>query len=374
MSVELAANIGPSIPHVFAKEGMMLWNREAPLFRMARKEMGVSNAVYWSVSNQGAAPSSGNVYVGEGEAVNTTNEFNVDDITALTLNRAIVRNGFSISHTELAQVASLQPDIAANIVIERLKRAWLNNMAATARIVELQLLAGTGTATSNSTGNSVQGLVGLMSIFNTVLDPSQYPSYAGKNVAGYSGLQPTVVNEFGATLTQHMLDELIASIQTASGSFRPDFLMCSPKTAVQIKAIGDQYFRLNANSENAKLPWQLGLRDVATPDAPVVQYNGIPVIQNSAWGGAYDGYIVTGQMENLVLDILPYQNWGDTISEENKEGIEGFGGMLDQVGLPFFTWPYAKTASTVSFVQELEFQLKIEAPNRFGLLFNIATS
>ena len=374
MSVELAANIGPSIPHVFAKEGMMLWNREAPLFRMARKEMGVSNAVYWSVSNQGAAPSSGNVYVGEGESVNTTNEFNVDDITALTLNRAIVRNGFSISHTELAQVASLQPGIAANIVIERLKRAWLNNMAATARIVELQLLSGTGTATSNSTGNSVQGLVGLMSIFNTVLDPSQYPSYAGKNVAGYSGLQPTVVNEFGATLTQHMLDELIASIQTAAGSFRPDFLMCSPKTAVQIKAIGDQYFRLNANSENAKLPWQLGLRDVATPDAPVVQYNGIPVIQNSAWGGAYDGYIVTGQMENLVLDILPYQNWGDTISEENKEGIEGFGGMLDQVGLPFFTWPYAKTASTVSFVQELEFQLKIEAPNRFGLLFNIATS
>jgi hypothetical protein len=45
--------------------------------------------------------------------------------------------------------------------------------------------------------------------------------------------------------------------------------------------------------------------------------------------------------------------------------------MLDQVGLPFFTWPYAKTASTVSFVQELEFQLKIEAPNRFGLLYGI---
>ena len=42
--------------------------------------------------------------------------------------------------------------------------------------------------------------------------------------------------------------------------------------------------------------------------------------------------------------------------------------MLDQVGLPFFTWPYAKTGSTVSFVQELELQLKIEAPNRFGLL------
>jgi hypothetical protein len=376
MSVELAANIGPSIPHVFAKEGMMLWNREAPLFKMARKEMGHSNAVYWSVSNQGAAPSSNNVYVGEGETVNTTNEFNVDDITALTLNRAIVRNGFSISHTELAQVASLQPGIAANIVIERLKRAWLNNMAATARIVELQLLAGTGVATSNSTGNSVQGLVGLMAIFNTVLDPSGYPAYAGKNVAGYSGLTPTVANESGATLTGHMLDELIASIQTAAGSFKPDFLMCSPKTAVQIKAIGDQYFRLNSQPGDQRLPWQLGLRDVPTPDAPVVQYNGIPVIQNSAWGGSsgYDGYIVTGMMENLVIDVLPYANWGDTISEEDKEGLEGFAGMLDSVGLPFFTWPYAKTASTVSFVQELEFQLKIEAPNRFGLIFNIATS
>lgn len=376
MSVELAANIGPSIPHVFATEGMMLWNREAPLFRMARKEAGTSNAVYWSVSNGGASPSSGNVYVGEGESVNTTNEFNVDDITALTLNRAIVRNGFSISHTELAQVASLQPGIAANIVIERLKRAWLNNMAATARIVELQLLEGTGTGISNSTGNTVQTLVGLMSIFNLVLDPSGFPTYAGKSPVGYSGLLPTVQNEGGATLTGHMLDELIATIQENAGSFKPDFLMCSPKTAVQVKAIGDQYFRLNSQGPNGVLPWNLGLRDTATPDAPVVQYNGIPVVQNSAWGGSggYDGYIVTGMMENLVLNFLPYQNWGDTISEEDKEGLEGFAGMLDRVGLPFYTWPYAKTASTVSFVQELEFQLKIEAPNRFGLIFNIATT
>jgi hypothetical protein len=117
------------------------------------------------------------------------------------------------------------------------------------------------------------------------------------------------------------------------------------------------------------------LRDVPTPDEPVVQYNGIPVVQNSAWGSAgYDGYIVTGMMENLVINVLPYENWMDTISEEDKPGLEGFGGMLDKVGLPFFTWPYAKTASTVSFVQELELQLKIEAPNRFGLLFGISTS
>lgn len=366
MSVDLAANIGPSIPHVFGREGMMLWNREAPLFKMARKEMGVSNAVYWSVSNSGAAPSSNNVYVGEGESVNTTNEFNVDDITALTLNRAIVRNGFSISHTELAQVASLQPGIAANIVIERLKRAWLNNMAATARIVEAQLLSGLGTATSNSTGNSVQGLVGLMGIFSPVINGSG--SYAGKTVSSYSGLQPTVTSVSGA-LTTKEIDQLIAAIQTAAGSFKPDFFMCNPKTAVTVKQLGDQYVRLNATQGAPRLPWDLGLRDVPTPDAPVVQYNGIPVIQNSAWSSSYDGYLVTGRMENLVLDVLPYANWGDTISEEDKEGLEGFGGMLDRVGLPFFTWPYAKTGSTVSFVQELEFQLKIEAPNRFGLLY-----
>ncbi len=371
MSVELAANIGPSIPHVFAREGMMLWNREAPLFKMARKEMGVSNAVYWSVSNSGAGPSSGNVYVGEGEAVNTTNEFNVDDITALTLNRAIVRNGFSISHTELAQVASLQPGIAANIVIERLKRAWLNNLAATARIVEFQLLAGTGSATSNSTGNSVQGVVGLMGIFSNIIN-GVTGSYAGKNVAGYTGLQPTVTSTSG-TLTGNMIDKLIASIQTAAGSFKPDFLMCNPKTAVAVKAIGDQYFRLNSQPTDQRLPWHLGLRDTPTTDEPVVAYNGIPVVQNSAWTSAYDGYLVTGMMENLVIDVLPYQNWGDTISEEDKEGLEGFAGMLDRVGLPFFTWPYAKTASTVSFVQELEFQLKIEAPNRFGLLYGFNT-
>lgn len=371
MSVELAANIGPSIPHVFAREGMMLWNREAPLFKMARKEMGVSNAVYWSVSNSGAGPSSGNVYVGEGEAVNTTNEFNVDDVTALTLNRAIVRNGFSISHTELAQVASLQPGIAANIVIERLKRAWLNNMAATARIVELQLLSGTGSATSNSTSNAVQGIVGLMGIFGNVINGNS-GSYAGKTVAGYSGLLPTVSN-VSSTLTGAMIDKLIASIQTAAGSFKPDFLMCNPKTAVAVKAIGDGSFRLNSQPQDQRLPWHLGLRDTPSPDEPVVYYNGIPVVQNSAWTSSYDGYLVTGKMENLVIDVLPYQNWGDTISEEDKEGLEGFGGMLDRVGLPFFTWPYAKTASTVSFVQELEFQLKIEAPNRFGLLYGFNT-
>lgn len=364
MSVDLAANIGPSIPHVFARQGMELWNREAPLFKMARKEMGVSNAVYWSVSNSGAAPSSGNVYVGEGESVNTTNEFNVDDITALTLNRAIVRNGFSISHTELAQVASLQPGIAANIVIERLRKAWLNNMAATARIAELQLFVGNGVAVSNSTGNSCQGLVGLFGIFFPTAG-----SYAGKTVSGYQGLQPVVTGTSG-TLTGHMIDVLIANIQNNAGSFKPDFLMCNPKTATAVKAIGDQYFRLNSSSDKPKLPWELGLRDVPTPDAPVVTYNGIPVIQNSAWTSpTYDGYLVTGMAENLVIDVLPYQNWGDTISEEDKEGLEGFAGMLDRVGLPFFTWPYAKTASTVSFVQELEFQLKIEAPNRFGLLY-----
>lgn len=369
MSVELAAAIGPSIPHVFAREGMELWNREAPLFRMARKERGISSAVYWAVSNSGAAPSSGNVYVGEGEAVNTTNEFNVDDITALTLNRAIIRNGFSISHTELAQVASLRPGVAADIVIERLKRSWLNNMAAAARIVELQLLAGDGTATSNSTGNPVQGLVGLMGIFSPVINGG-VGSYAGKNVSGYAGLQPFVTNPSGA-LTGHMIDLLIAGIQSQAGSFKPDFLMCNPKTAVAVKAIGDGSFRLNSQPQDQRLPWHLGLRDVASPDEPVVYYNGIPVVQNSAWTSSYDGYLVTGMMKNLVVDVLPYQNWGDTISEVDKEGLEGFGGMLNQLGLPFFTWPYAKTGSTVSFLQELEFQLKIEAPNRFGLLHGI---
>ena len=371
MSVELAANIGPSIPHVFGREGMELWNREAPLFRMANKERGVSNAVYWSVSNAGAGGTTGNLYVGEGEQVNTTNEFNVDDITALTLSRCIVRNGFSISHTELAEVASLRPDIAADIVIERLRRAWINNMAATARFVELQLLIGNGAAVSNSTAAAVNALVGLFGVFFPVAG-----AYAGKPVAGYSGLQPVVTNELGATLTSKMIDETIAQLQQNAGSFRPDFLMCSPKTAVQIKAIGDSFVRLNADNRDPSkaAPYALGLRDVPTTNTPVVTYDGIPVIQNSAWGGdGYDGYIVVGVMEDLSINFLPYANWEDTISEEDKAGVEGFGGLIDKVGLPFFTWPYAKTASTVSFVQELEFQLKIARPNRLGLIYNIAT-
>src|ERR1017187_9064731 len=370
MSVELAANIGPSIPHVFASQGIALWNREAPLFAMASKERGVSNAVYWSVSNSGAGPASGNVYVGEAEVVNTTNEFNVDDVTALTLNRAIVRNGFAISHTELAQVASLKGDIAADITIERLRKAWLNNLAAVARIVEPQLLIGTGTAVSNSTAAGCQGLVGLLSVFFPVGG-----AYAGKTVSGYAGLQPVVQSEGGATLTQHMLDLVIAQMQENAGSFKPDFIMCNPKTAVQIKAIGDTYVRLNSQGDGSqKLPWHLGLRDVPTPDAPVVQYNGIPVVQNSAWTSTYDGYIVIGRMEDIVIDFLPYQNWEDTIREEDKGGLEGFGGLLNKVGLPFFTWPYAKTASFVAFVQECEFQVKFLRPNFMGLIYDIAVT
>jgi hypothetical protein len=337
---------------------------------MCRKEMGVSNAVYWSVSNGGAGPASGNVYVGEGESVNTTNEFNVDDITALTLNRAIVRNGFSISHTELAQVASLQPGIAANIVIDRLKNAWLNNLAATARIVEYQLLAGTGSATSNSTGNAVQGLVGLMQIFDNVIGGGT-GSYAGKTVSGYSGLLPTVSHQTG-TLTPGMLDSVMASMQTSAGSIKPDFLMCNPKTAVAIKAMGDQYVRLTATAGSPTLPWHLGLRDVPTTNTPIVQYNGIPVIQNSAWTSSFDGYIVGGVSESLSINVLPYQNWGDTISEEDRGAVEGFAGILEQVGLPFFTYPYAKLGSSVSFVQECELQLKIAAPNRFFLLWGLS--
>jgi hypothetical protein len=371
MSVDLSLNIAASIPHVFAKEGMELWNREAPLFRMAAKERGVSNAVYWSVSNSGAAPASGNVYVGEGEVVNTTNEFNVDDVTALTLSRCIVRNGFSISHTELAQVASLRPDIAADITVDRLKKAWLNNLAATARIVELQLLIGLGSATSNSTGNSCNGLVGLFSIFQPVIDGSG--SYGGKTVAGYSGLQPTCTNLSGGSLTTKNIDQLIAALQVAAGSFKPNFFMCNPKTAVTVKQLGDQYVRLNAQPTDQRLPWHLGLRDVTTPDTPTVTYNGIPVIENSAWTSpTYDGYLVTGVMEDFIIDFLPYQNWGDTISEQDMQGLEGFAGMMQALGLPFFTWPYAKTASTVSFVQEMELQLKISRPNRVGLLYNFA--
>jgi hypothetical protein len=369
MSVELAANIGPSIPHVFATEGVRLWNRESPIFRMARKEMGVSNAVYWTVGNSGAV-GGGGVYVGEGEAVNTTTEFNVDDRTAVTLNRAIIRNGFSISHRELAQVASLQPSIAADFVVQRLKNAWLDNLAASARAVELDFLAGTGSATSNSTGSPCQGVVGLMALFSAVINSSG--SYGGVTVSSYSGFQP-YVNGTSGTLTSTMLDQMIAGIQTKAGSIKPNFLMCNPKTSVQIKKIGDGSFRLNSSGKDPALPWQLGLRDVPTTQEPVVYYDGIPVVANSAWTSAYDGYIVTGVMEDLSINVLPYANWGDTISEEDKAGLEGFAGKLDKLGLPFFTWPYAKTASTVSFMQECELQLKISAPNRFGLLYGINT-
>ena len=370
MPIELATNIGPIIPNIFAREGARLWNREAPLFRMAKKVMGHSSVVAWSASNGGAVGS--NVYVGEGEAVNTANEFNVDDITALTLSRAIVRNGFQISHTELAQVASMRPDMAANIVVNRLKEAWTNNLTGVARVLEKELLVGLGSATSNSTGSGVTGLFGLMSVFKPVITGTG--SYAGKTVSSYSGLQPTVTNLAAGSLTTKALDQLIAAMQTAAGSIRPNFIMCTPKSAIALKQLGDQFIRLTANSSNPSLPWDLGLRDVATPDQPLVTYSGIPVIQNSAWGSAYDGYFIVGNMDNLEIDILPYGNWGDSLGGGTLVGVEGFNGLVQSNGVPFNTYAYAKQGSSVAFVQEAELQLKIKAPNKFGLLYNVNVS
>lgn len=362
MSIDLISNIAQTVPQMFIKEGEFLFNREAPLLTIAKKRRGVSKAVFWATAFSGA----GGGVVGEGEDINST-EYLVDDRTQATLSRAIYRSSFALSHTELAVVQSLTPEAAADIVIDRLREAWLESLSQVCKQIEIQLAVGTGTNTSISTGATVTDLVGWVNALKTT------GSYAGVNVASYAGMQSNLFPGIGS-LSQLAIDKAIAAIIAAAGSVRPDFMMCSPKTYAQVKALADQNVRFWSVDKEAQ--YKLGLPGVPVSNAPLISFDGIPILTNSQWGSAgaaLDGYLLIGHSQSMVVDYLPYgRGWGDSVMLDPKEGQEAFANKKQGVGIEFLSYAPAKTGASVKMSMECELQLAILAPNRFAVLSGIS--
>lgn len=362
MSIDLVANIASVVPQMFYKEGVFLFNREAPLLSIAKKRRGHSRALFWATAFSGA----GAGLIGEGEDINTS-EYLVDDRTQFTLSRAIYRSAFALSHSELAVVQSLTPDAAADIVIDRLKDAWLESLAQLAKQIEIDLAVGTGTGTSVSTGSPVNAIVGWTNALRTT------GLYAGVNVATYAGAQSNLFPGTGS-LTQAKIDDAIAAIIQAAGSMAPDFMMCSPKTYAAVKAVADQNVRFWSMEEAAK--YQIGLPDVPVSNRPLIAFDGIPVLTNSQWGSSganLDGYLLIGNSKSMEVDYLPYGNgWGDSVLLDPKEAQEMFGNKRNGVGLEFLSYAPAKTGASVKMAMEAELQLAVTAPNRFAVLSGIS--
>ena len=361
MSIDVVSNIGPVVPQLFATEGVRTWNQECPLLAMLapHMEMGRTQYVSWAVSNSGATGG----FIAEKDNINTSTEYGVNDRTKAQLNRAIARTGFGFSHTELATVTTLDRDVAADFVIDRLKDAWLESLSYICRKIETALAFGTGTETSISNSTSCNGIVGVISALLTL---NAGGSYAG--LTGYAGMTPYVHN-VTSTVVQKDFDNAFAAIQNAAGGITPDFIMCSPNTASVIKnQFGDTNVRLLSTNEAAA--YKLGTQGVMTASRPTLSYNHVPVIINSAWHAAgYDGYVLIGRTQDLVVNVLPYAGWGDSVLLEHKQGIGSFADVIQQLGLPFFCYAPGKLGANVTFAMECELQLKIKAGNRFSLLY-----
>lgn len=358
MAIDVLSNISANIPQIFASEGRNLWNREAPLFSKLKKERGISTAVNWTVSNGGNTA----VNPGEGDDIQAS-EYNQDNRLAMTLSRGIYRSSFGFTHTELAVVATLKSDMAADLIRDRLKDAYLEGLAKLANKIEQDMLVGTGTATS-PLSNSVNNIVGILSAL-----PGATGTYGGQNVASYTGLQTNKQSAVG-NITRAVLDRAFYEIEQQSGT-SPDFIMCSPKTAAYIKEIGDTQVRFDTLTQMRELnqynqaPLSMG--------RSVTSYNGVPVIQNSAWfqaGG--DGYVLLGRLEDFVVNFMPYDSWGDAVTDRMGDLVSSNGERSEVMpGVPVKIYSPAKTGSSVKFAMELELQMKILRPNATALLTGV---
>ena len=355
MAIDTLSAITANIPQIFASEGRNLWNREAPLLSKLKKERGISAAINWTVSNGGNTA----VNPGEGDDIQAT-EYNQDNRLAMTLARGIYRSSFGFTHTELAVVATLRPDMAADLIRDRLKDAYLEGLAKLARKIEIDMLTGTGTATS-PLSNSVSNIVGILNAL-----PGATGMYGGQNVASYTGLQTNSQTGVGS-VTRAKMDQAFYEIEQASGT-SPNFIMCSPKTAAYLKGIGDTQVRFPQEVMQRELN-QMSTAPLSMGNS-VVSYNGVPVFQNSAWfEGSGDGYILLGRFEDFVLNVLPYDAWGDAVTDRESGLVSSNGERLENLpGVPVKIYSPAKTGSSVKFVMECELGLKILRPNATALL------
>lgn len=353
MAIDVLSNISANIPQIFASEGRNLWNREAPLLSKLKLERGISAAVNWTVSNGGNTA----VNPGEGDDIQSS-EYNQDNRLAMTLSRGIYRSSFGFTHTELAVVATLKPDMAADLIRDRLKDAYLEGLAKLANKIEQDMFNGTGTATSPLSA-SVNNVVGILAALNS---PT---TYGGQTVASYTGLQSNV-QAVNGNVTRAKMDQAFYEIEQASGT-TPDFIMCSPKTAAFLKGIGDTQVRFDQLTQVREMN-QLSQAPLSMGRS-VVSYNGVPVFQNSAWyqaGG--DGYILLGRLSDFVIDFMPYDAWGDAVTDRAADIVSSNGERVEGLGLPVKVYSPAKTGSSVKFAMETELQMKILRPNATALL------
>lgn len=359
MAIDLVSAIATSIPNLFIEEGHNLWNRSAKFAARVKKVRGRSAAVNWVVAN-GANTA---VNPGEGDDIQSS-EYNQDDRVPMTLNRGIYRSSFGISHSELAIVASLStdPQVSANLIRERLKDAYLEGLAKIANKIEQDMAAGTGTTLSPK-GSSVNNIVGWTNALKTT------GSYAGQALSSNPGLVANVQLGVGSVARSN-LDLAFASIDNKSGTV-PNFIMASPTTCSYLKGIADNQIRLN---DNGGMPFrEFGLNSSPSTGDSVMSYNGVPIIQNSAWFQAgLDGYVLVGRFEDFALNYMPYAAWGDAVTDRESSLVESNGETIEAIsGLPVKVYAVAKTGSSVKFSMELEVQQSIYRPNATAVLTGI---
>ena len=375
--IDYVADIASSVPFHFATQGVQAWNEACPLLSLADIEFEFtgSDAVSWSIGFSGTQGG----FVSEGSDVNNSLELGVKDRTKAQLNRAIARTGFGLTHSEMAVVATLKSDITADFVIERLRDAWLEALSYECRLIEVQLAIGNGTAVDNSVGSGSTN--GIFGVIQAILSVNSGGNYAGLTNS-YGAWNPTVVDGGHGTLTQNMLDKVIAGLHSNANVF-PKACMMSPNSFVQFKEqLGDSIVRLWSGT-GQPADYTLGVKNMANSvmPLPVASYDGIDIFVNSAWAGTtadatqagLDGYALFFRPEDMALNILPYMSWIDAVLNEKRQGNESYANVVKKLGLPFYTYSLFKSGATTKVAMELEFQLRLKSLNRFGLLKNFAT-
>ena len=316
-------------------------------------------ACNWTVSNSGASAN----WVGEGDDISLTNEGGNDDRTKMTLSRGIARSVFGVTHTELAQARSSIH--ASTLITDLWGESYLSSLATLIRKIEVAVFKGTGTETSPSSV-SVNGIVGLLNALKTS------GTYAGQNVASFSGLQSNVQTGVGSLAVSN-LDKGFSQMLKASDT-TPDFMMGSPATGVALKnaivSPGSTGSILRLEQVGNQVPqYNAGTGTAPTQDVPVLFYNGVPFLPNPAWD---DGYLFAGRMEDFVLDILPYQSIEP--AEGVVAGVASNGRTVENVGVPIFTYYKGKTGSSYVAAMEVELQLICKRPNASFWLQGITTT
>ena len=371
-----SSNIAGAVPHQFYEEGQTLFDHEAPLISMIEVIMGTSDAAYWTVSTGGSSFG----VVGEGEQINVATEFNAVNVLGLSLQRQILRTGFAISETELAQVRSYNSAVASNQIKNRLRKLWLSSYSSLLNGLEQQAWTGLGSATSVATSNTVPGAIGILKLLNLALFGG---SYAGQDVGTYPQLKINHT-EVGGAITVPVLEEGFTKIMETAGSVIDDtyFLMCSPATEAAIKGVADtnvssgsSAFQTHFNADGQEASFKLGARRPPNARFARLHYNSIPIFPNPAmYQAGMDGYLLLASTKDVVIDMIPHLGLGMATMEGEENAVEMFGRVTREIGLPLFYRTYANLGGVFAAYAESEMQFVWGAPNRMHLWSGITTS